>query len=168
MEISRKTDYALRMMAALVRKPEGILSVRSAAEENDVPYSFARSIQHDLVRAGMVESLRGSRGGMRIAVDPKEVTLLSVVEAIQGPVSVSTCDTAGENGAPCPRMSQCRFNPIWEGACRLLVNYFSSVTLHDIVFDVKAPSVSARLFEKDAFNDIAKQAAADLEAGLAS
>ena len=54
MDISRKTDYALRMIADLVRHPGSVVSVRSAAEENGVPYSFARSIQHELVRAGII------------------------------------------------------------------------------------------------------------------
>ena len=62
MDISRKTDYALRMLTDLVRTPAGVVSVRSAADGNGVPYSFARSIQHDLSRAGIIESLRGSRG----------------------------------------------------------------------------------------------------------
>ena len=58
MDISRKTDYALRMLAMLAEDPERLLSVRTAAEEVNVPYSFARSIQHGLVQAGIVESLQ--------------------------------------------------------------------------------------------------------------
>ncbi|MCH3942890.1 MAG: Rrf2 family transcriptional regulator [Atopobiaceae bacterium] len=162
MDISRKTDYALRMMAALVRHPDGVLSVRTAADDNDVPYSFARSIQHDLVRAGLIESLRGSRGGMRIAIDPDETTLLQVVEAIQGPVGVSSCDTAGTNGGPCPRMEQCRFNPIWKGACALLVDYLGSVTLEQVVSGSKAPVVAPLYCREDSFADVAAEAAADL------
>ena len=100
MDISRKTDYALRMLAALVRDPSGVVSVRSAALDNGVPYSFARSIQHDLVNAGMVESLRGSKGGMRLSVDPAQVTLLEVVEAIQGPLVLASCASAGPTTAP--------------------------------------------------------------------
>ena len=83
MEISRKPAYALRMLAELVRSPDCVVSVRTAAEENGVPYSFARSIQHDLALAGIVESLRGARGGMKLAVDPKKTTLLQLVEAMR-------------------------------------------------------------------------------------
>ncbi|MCI1665999.1 MAG: Rrf2 family transcriptional regulator [Atopobiaceae bacterium] len=151
MDISRKTDYALRMLAALVNEPDGIVSVRIAADDNDVPYSFARSIQHDLVRAGLIESLRGSRGGMRLAVEPSEVTLLQVVEAVQGPVDVSSCDSVGPDGGPCPRMSECRFNPIWRGARALLKDYFGSVTLEEVVKGERCPHVSERFWSEDAF-----------------
>ena len=70
MDISRKTDYALRMLAMLAEEPERLLSVRTAAEEVNVPYSFARSIQHGLVQAGIVESLR-----FRLRADRRQRTI---------------------------------------------------------------------------------------------
>ena len=132
MDISRKTDYALRMIADLVRHPDSVVSVRNAAEDNGVPYSFARSIQHELVRAGIIESLRGSHGGMKLSVDPHEVTILQVVEALQGPVNVAVCDTP-ERDYPCPNLENCRFNRIWCYARELLEAYFSGITLYDAV-----------------------------------
>lgn len=142
MDISRKTDYALRMLAELVRSEGGVVSVRTAADRNHVPYSFARSIQHDLVRAGIVESTRGSRGGMRLAVDPKETTMRQVVEAVQGPIFVATCDTAGAGGEPCPFRPECHFNPVWCEAERILRDYFDSVTLYQVVVEHLHPALS--------------------------
>ena len=75
MDISRKTDYALRMLAMLAEDRESLLSVRTAAEKVDVPYSFARSIPAWAVLAGIVESLRGVHGGMRLKVDPAQITI---------------------------------------------------------------------------------------------
>ena len=66
MDISRKTDYALRILSILATSESDLLSVRVAAEQVDVPYSFARSIQHGLAQAGIVESLRGVHGGMSL------------------------------------------------------------------------------------------------------
>lgn len=54
MDLSRKTDYALRMVAELVEHEGQIVSVRVAAERRGVPYSFARSIQRDLAHAGII------------------------------------------------------------------------------------------------------------------
>lgn len=139
MEISRKTDYALRMLSELVRSPDCVVSVRTAAQENDIPYSFARSIQHDLALAGIVESLCGARGGMKLAIDPKETTLLQLVEAVQGPILVSTCDYAGENNEPCPFMPECHFNPVWCSVECMLREFFASVSLYDVVVHGKVP-----------------------------
>lgn len=147
MEISRKTDYALRMLAELVRNDGTIVSVRSAAEHNKVPYSFARSIQHDLAQAGIVDSVRGAHGGMKLSVDPKKATLLELVEAIQGPIFLASCDYAGEDGGPCPFKSECHFNPVWCNADYILRKYFSSVTLYEVVVDHKLPRMVGS-FEK--------------------
>lgn len=139
MEISRKTDYALRMLAALVKDPTGVVSVRTAAKENDVPYSFARSIQHDLALAGIVENSRGATGGMRLACDPAETTLLTLVEAVQGPIVMSGCFGPSGDDAPCGRLPRCHFSPVWCNAERMLRAFFSSVTLEQLVVEELSP-----------------------------
>lgn len=139
MDISRKTDYALRMLAALVENPDGTVSVRTAARENGVPYSFARSIQHDLAVAGIVENVRGANGGMRLASDPRETTLLQLVEALQGPVVVACCASPSGDGGPCPNRARCHFTPVWCNAERLLRSFLSSVTLHQLVAEGLSP-----------------------------
>ena len=104
MDISRKTDYALRMLSMLVKDEGSLLSVRTAADEVGVPYSFARSIQHGLVRAGIVESLRGVHGGMRLKVDPAQVTIRQIVQAVQGQLILNDCTA---EGALCDRPGYC-------------------------------------------------------------
>lgn len=139
MEISKKTDYAIRMLAELVRSTDSVVSVRRVAEKNDVPYSFARSIQHDLVQAGIVSSVRGSRGGMRLAVDPRVTTVREIMEAMQGPICVAECDTGGQNESPCPQRASCGFDAIWCEAERILRDYFDAVTLYDVVVEGRCP-----------------------------
>ena len=136
MDISRKTDYALRMLAMLADGENNLLSVRAAAEQVDVPYSFARSIQHGLVQAGIVESLRGVHGGMRLKADPNDVTIRQIVEAVQGPMVMNDCTA---NGAECPRMNSCCYHSVWMGAQALMVDYLDSVTLADVVQGTLAP-----------------------------
>lgn len=151
MDISRKADYALRLLTDLILEPSGILSVRIAAENNNVPYSFARAIQHDLTSANILENIRGAHGGMHLAVDPHEVSLLEIVEAVQGPLLVATCDTAGPDGGECPRLARCRFNPVWNGIHAVVRDYLSSVSLYDIVHGYACPQIDPHFCEKDAF-----------------
>lgn len=140
MEISRKTDYALRILSELVKNGKDVLSVRLVAEKHQIPYSFARSIQHDLTRAGIISSSRGSHGGMSLSVNPETVTILDIVEAIQGPVRMAGCSTA-QDGEPCPFREECHFNPIWCEAERMLEMFFKSVTLQDVVMRGLHPRV---------------------------
>ena len=139
MDISRKTDYALRMLSALIADPDGIISVRTAARDNGVPYSFARSIQHDLAVAGIVENTRGANGGMRLSVDPKQTTLLQLVEAVQGPVAISCCADPAGDGVACPNRERCHFSPVWCNAELLLRVFFSRVTLYQLVCEGLSP-----------------------------
>lgn len=143
MEISRKTDYAIRMLADLVVVGDDVVSVRRVADEHGVPYSFARSIQHDLVKAGLIESVRGSHGGMRLAIDPRKTTLRAVIEAVQGPIGIATCEVAGEDEGPCPFRAHCNFNPIWCEAERLLRDFFDSITLHQAAVEGRIPMLVA-------------------------
>ncbi len=148
MDISRKTDYALRMLSMLAKDPGSLLSVRTAAEEVGVPYSFARSIQHGLVQAGIIESLRGVRGGMRLKVDPAQVTIRQIVEAVQGPLIMNDCMTP--EGA-CYRQPECCYHPIWAGTQALVNSYLDSVTLDDVVNCRRAPAVDPKFVDRSAF-----------------
>jgi Rrf2 family protein len=130
MEITRRTDYAIRLIAALANNEAKPLSVRDAALAQDVPYAFARSIQHDLVLAGVVSSIRGAAGGMLLACDPQDLTLLDLIEALQGPISVAVCATE-KNW--CHREEDCVFHPVWEGANDILRDYFSSVSIKELI-----------------------------------
>lgn len=130
MEISRRTDYAIRLVVAMLQNDGNPLSVREAAEIQDVPYSFARGIQHDLVNKGVVKTTRGAHGGMVLSVDPETYTLAELVETVQGPISLAVCQS--EDGW-CPRDTTCVFHKVWDGASAVLQEYLSSVTIKDLL-----------------------------------
>ncbi|MDR2493244.1 MAG: Rrf2 family transcriptional regulator [Coriobacteriales bacterium] len=130
MDISRRTDYAIRLIAALVEHDGMPLSVREAAEIQDVPYAFARSISHDLVLSGFVRSQRGAHGGMVLIKDPDTLTLLELIESVQGEIHTAICTTSP---GWCSRDETCQFHATWEGANNLLRDYFSSVTIKQLL-----------------------------------
>ncbi|MDR2196997.1 MAG: Rrf2 family transcriptional regulator [Coriobacteriales bacterium] len=130
MEISRRTDYAIRLIAALTETQGKPLSVREAARLQTMPYAFARSIQHDLVHAGLITAVRGAQGGMMLAVDPAKLTLLDLIEAVQGPVSVAVCTNDRDW---CDRHDGCPFHGVWQGANSILKDYLSSVSIKELI-----------------------------------
>ena len=113
MDITRRCDYACRILRAAYRNGDERMSVAELAEREGIPYAFARSIQHDLTKCGFVNTTRGARGGLRLGCDPATVTVRDVVEAVQGPVSVSEC---GAGSAPCGQSDTCAYNKVWRGA----------------------------------------------------
>ena len=130
MDVTRRTDYSIRLIAALILNNGKPLSVREAAEQYEVPYAFARSIQHAMVQAGLIRSLRGAHGGMLLNVDPDDITLFQLIEAVQGPVSVAVCTT---DTGWCSRDTQCPFHKVWEGANELLADYLESVSIKQLL-----------------------------------
>lgn len=131
MEITRKTDYAIRMLMHLALEGgDRPVSVRYLSELGDVPYSFARAVQRDLAGAGMVVTTRGAKGGMRLARDAEEITLLEIITSMQGAPSLSMCAT---DPSWCKRALGCKVHRVWVDANQYLSDYFGNVTLKGLV-----------------------------------
>lgn len=131
MEITRRADYAIRMLIELAAQGDGApVSVRRLAELGGVPYAFARSVARDLVAAGLVTTRRGAAGGLGLARKASSISLLDVVEATQGPVSVATC---ARDPGWCERMGSCRVHGVWCGAGVLLERYLASKDIASLV-----------------------------------
>lgn len=126
MEISRRTDYALRILLDLARSGGEPVSVRTIAGRQEVPYAFARGIGRELASAGLAESSRGVNGGLVLARSPDEISVLQVVEAMQGPVSCAVCTN---DPGWCKRMGACSVHGVWSGADEMLKKYLGSKSL---------------------------------------
>ena len=149
MDVTRRCDYACRILQAAYRNGDAYMSVSDIADQEGIPYAFARSIQHDLVKSGLIRTVRGARGGLALECDPAGTTLLDVLEAIQGPVSVSACVL---DPSSCQRHSTCSYNKVWRGADSLLNCYFASITLESLFERGQAhPSIEAALNCKELF-----------------
>lgn len=90
--IRRNTGYALRVMVHLSRQyGAGMVSTRAIAANENFPYPLAAKIMQSLQKAGLVKSSMGVRGGFELAKHPTDISLLNVIVAIQGPVSLIRC-----------------------------------------------------------------------------
>ena len=126
MEVTRRTDYAIRILLELARVGGGPVSVRELAETQGVPYAFARGIQRELVAAKLVESRRGASGGILLARPAAEVTLLDIANAMQGDVSCSVCS---RDPKWCSRMSTCEVHHVWRETDSMVREYLGTKSL---------------------------------------
>ncbi len=117
MELSRKTDYALRTMVELAADPDGLVSAAELARRTLVPYSFLTKILMDLSSHRLVAVSRGRAGGVRMAVDPGQTTALQVIEAMSGPLSFNRCVVEPKS---CPRSFYCSVHDMCAAASREL------------------------------------------------
>ncbi|CCH76917.1 conserved hypothetical protein [Nostocoides japonicum T1-X7] len=90
MDISARTDYAVRAMLALAESQgsgDDLVSVETLAHRQDLPRKFLEAIVSDLRRAGLVSSVRGTRGGYRLAHEASGITLGDIFRAVDGPLA---------------------------------------------------------------------------------
>jgi Rrf2 family protein len=110
MLVTRKTDYAVRCVLYLARDKDQVSNVTEVSKAMHIPKSFLAKIFQKLVRAGMVESIRGMNGGFRLAKKPSEISLLDIMTAIQGPAAINLCAV---DSRKCRRSSTCSVHPVW-------------------------------------------------------
>lgn len=105
MQITRQADYALRAMLFLARSSEKKATTSKIAAEQKIPSSFLAKIISQLSIAGLITTSRGASGGVLLAKKPEDISLLDVVEAIDGPITLNECvqdPNVCSFGADCP------------------------------------------------------------------
>lgn len=111
MQITRQADYALRTVLYLARLGrEKRAPTNKIASEQKIPISFLAKIISQLALAGMLETSRGAHGGVSLALPPKEISMLAVVEAIDGPIWLNECVF---NPSSCYFGESCPIHEIW-------------------------------------------------------
>lgn len=126
MQITRQADYAIRAVRYLSRQEENQRSATSTvAREMKIPPSFLAKIISQLSIAGLLHTSRGARGGVTLARDPEDISLLDVVEAIDGPILLNEC--VGDPGN-CDFAEECAMHPIWQEAQETLVKRLRETT----------------------------------------
>lgn len=110
MQITRETDYAIRCVQYLSCSKGETLMVDRIAKGMHIPKTFLAKILQKLVKGGVVKSFRGARGGFRLDRRPDEITLLDVIEAIEGPVAMNSCAL---DKRTCGLSDRCSVHPVW-------------------------------------------------------
>lgn len=130
MQITRQADYAVRAVMHLARNGETRTATSVIAEEQKIPPSFLAKIISQLSIAGLLHTSRGARGGVTLAREPREITLLEVIEAIDGPIQLNEC--VGETGI-CAFDDNCPLRPVWCDAQEQLVGRLKDTNFADMI-----------------------------------
>lgn len=131
MKMSTKGRYGIKAMLelALVYDRE-MISVRSIAEKQNISELYLEQIFSMLRREELIKSLRGAKGGYSLARSPREITIKNIMDALEGPISISNCI---EKDASCDNLDRCATRVLWVKIRDAIDNIFSSVTLQDII-----------------------------------
>jgi Rrf2 family protein len=130
MELTQGTEYAIRSALFLSQLAPGKTSfAREMSRKLHIPETFLAKLLTALARAGIVQSLRGAGGGYRLAGRPDRIRLLSVIEAVEGPLALTRCLKA----APaCKHDNTCSLKKIFKSAQDRITEVLDGVTLADL------------------------------------
>jgi Rrf2 family protein len=124
--ISRRLDYGLQLMIALAAEPENRAQATAVlAEKLQIPLPFLHQIGRSLIQGRLIKATPGPHGGLRLNVSAEEITLLQIVETLEGPVCITPC----LDGESCQRQETCASNNVWNGLQTRLVEHLSAIRL---------------------------------------
>ncbi len=142
-ELTKRADYAIRAMLALARvKGRDPLSARRIAEEMDIPARFLPQVMGDLSRADLVRAEPGRNGGYRLHRPAGRISLLDVIEAVEGDSRRRTCVL---RGAPCGTSGECDVHQVFFAAQDALLAVFSGASLASLVAGSDSASAGPRV-----------------------
>lgn len=130
MQITRQADYAVRAMTYLAQLgPDVRAATGRIAQEKSIPPSFLAKIVSQLSVAGLLQTSRGARGGVSLAKPASDISLLDVVEAIDGPILLNDCVSDISN---CNYTEDCPLKDVWCDAQRMLVDHLSKANFAEL------------------------------------
>ena len=130
MQITRAADYAVRVSIHLAALPPGVKAQRAdLAEATGTPSSFLSKVLQRLVQRGLVSSSRGATGGFELSWGRSKMTVLDVVEAIEGRTQLNVC--LGD-GPTCDRKTWCPGHPVWREAQNALVQVLGGALIANL------------------------------------
>ena len=138
--INRETDYALRALTRLALAGDS-MPVSALAEAEDVPPDFLRKIMQRLHRAGIVESCQGPFGGYRLARPARQLSVLDVIEAVQGPLVITECISRQEI---CSRIDYCPFRRRLSALMAELNAKLAKVPISDAASEIQSRKEAAK------------------------
>ena len=132
MMVSTKGRYALTVMVDLARlEGDGYVSLADIAERENLSMKYLESIISILNKGGMLQSLRGKKGGYRLSRKPDEYNISEILLLTEGTLAPVNCIM--QDGVECEKAATCSTLPLWAGLDKVIENYLSDITLEDII-----------------------------------
>lgn len=151
MKLTTKTRYGVRALFDMAFHAGTLpVQVKDISRRQEISPRYLEQIFQVLKKAGLLRSKRGPQGGYSLARPPAEITLLDIITATEGRISLLDCTEEGvvgkkEEAGTCARIDHCPTQSLWAEAGQHLEAYFASVTLKDICDKARALGIEREL-----------------------
>ena len=130
MKLSTRTRYAVRAMIELAKHDMNRpLQLKIIAERQEISVKYLEQLMAVLKSAGLIKSIRGSKGGYVLAKAPNQIGLNDILHCVEGPIATVECV---EDSTSCSRAAECAAREVWRRVEQAIENVLKSITLQDV------------------------------------
>ncbi len=134
MRFSAQEEYGLRCLLQIAHTPGGFATIGDVAAREKLSVAYVAKLMRVLRRGELVESIRGQKGGYRLARDPRSITLAHALDVLGGRLyNTEFCAEHSGAGRQCVHHVDCSIRSVWSAVDDLLHRALSSTTLHDML-----------------------------------
>ena len=148
MRLTTFTDYTLRALMYLGANRDRLVTIQEIADAHGVSKNHLTKVVHQLGLAGLVETIRGRHGGLRLKLEPSAITLGEVVRCTESDFHMAEC--FDEDSAPCPLAASCRLRFALAEATSAYLAVLDSQSLESLLAEEARGAVSPLIFQRTA------------------
>ncbi|RJQ14712.1 MAG: RrF2 family transcriptional regulator [Nitrospiraceae bacterium] len=132
LRLSTKAQYGVRAMFELAKNnKKGPLSIREIAERQDVSVAYLEQLLNKLRRSSLIKSQKGPGGGYVISQRPDEISIGMILNALEGPISITQC--LGPSAKGCNRIESCVTRLLWKSLGEKIESFLGTISLNDLL-----------------------------------
>lgn len=141
LRLGKLTDYATVLMTALAAEPARVRCAQDLADQTRIGAPTVAKLLKTLARAGLVESVRGARGGYRLRREPSQITVADIVCAVEGPIGLTEC---AQGAGGCSLEQRCGVRGNWLLISHAIRAALESVSLAQMAAGLQRPPTAAQ------------------------
>lgn len=128
--ITKLTDYAMVVLALMAAQPLRLFQAREIAEQTTLPPTTVSKLLKNLTKNKFLRSERGAAGGYRLEVDPEQISIADLIDALEGPLAITECNLGHDH---CRSETHCSLRTPWIRINHIITRALASITLSDLI-----------------------------------
>lgn len=136
LKLSKMTDYATVILSVIAKDKHRLHGSLELADVTGIALPTVSKLLKTMVKAGVLSSTRGAKGGYTLAREPERITVATIISALEGPIALTECSVSHKG---CDQASGCRIQGNWHLINQKIAHALESVTLADMILPFKQP-----------------------------
>lgn len=137
LKLTRLADYGVVLMTNMAASRDSVRSAQSLAEATGVPLPTVSKLLSNFARSGLLQAVRGAKGGFRLARDAREISVADIIAVVDGPIALTQCLEAGASSCELEWLCPSRY--AWGTINRAVQNALGELTVADLIFPPAGP-----------------------------